>query len=164
MIGYRDERVCSHLFSSTLDDLPNKWYKIEEARGYTFTWKNLKENFIKDFSFNTKKYHLREPTKHNKWFFHNPSTKQVDHELINQKSTTFSNQVIVDQNRRLASWLELENDNLPRKCFQWKTNHPLVEYKVKTTMKNSAKKKELSHQEEGEGKRDFPTSYLEVKE
>ena len=40
-----------HLFPSTLANLPNKWYKIEEARGDTFTWKTLKQNFIKEFSF-----------------------------------------------------------------------------------------------------------------
>lgn len=29
--GYCDEIIWPHLFPSTLDDLPNKWYKIEEA-------------------------------------------------------------------------------------------------------------------------------------
>ena len=36
-LGYHDERTWPYLFPSTLDDLPNKWYKIEEARGDTFT-------------------------------------------------------------------------------------------------------------------------------
>ena len=36
-LGYHDEQTWPHLFPSTLDDLPNKWYKIEEARGDTFT-------------------------------------------------------------------------------------------------------------------------------
>ena len=49
--GYHDEQTWPHLFPSTLDDLPNKWYKLEEARGDTFTWQPLRENFIKDFSF-----------------------------------------------------------------------------------------------------------------
>ena len=30
-LGYKDERIWPHLFPSTLDDLPNKWYKMEEA-------------------------------------------------------------------------------------------------------------------------------------
>ena len=34
-----------------LNDLPNKWYKIEESRGDTFTWQTLREIFIKDFFF-----------------------------------------------------------------------------------------------------------------
>ena len=34
------------LISFTLDYLPKKWYKMEEARGETFIWEELKENFI----------------------------------------------------------------------------------------------------------------------
>ena len=30
-LGYKDERIWPHLFPSTLDDLPNKSYKMEEA-------------------------------------------------------------------------------------------------------------------------------------
>ena len=41
-IGYKDERMWPHLFPSTLDNFPNKWYKIEEAYRDTFTWKPLK--------------------------------------------------------------------------------------------------------------------------
>ena len=37
------------MFPTTLDDLPNKWYKIKEAQGDTFNWKYVKDNFIKDF-------------------------------------------------------------------------------------------------------------------
>ena len=37
-LGYKDERAWPHLFPSTLGDLPNKWYKMEEARGETFFW------------------------------------------------------------------------------------------------------------------------------
>ena len=36
-LGYHNEQMWPHLFPTTLDDLPNKWYKIEEARGDTFT-------------------------------------------------------------------------------------------------------------------------------
>ena len=42
--------------------------KIEEERGDTFTWKTLKENFIKDFSFNPHEDQLKEATKHIKEF------------------------------------------------------------------------------------------------
>ena len=50
-LGYKDERAWPNLFLSTLDDLPTKWYKMEEARGETFFWHELRENFIKDFQF-----------------------------------------------------------------------------------------------------------------
>ena len=39
------------LIPNTLDDIQNKCYKMEEERGETFTWKYLKENFVKDFKF-----------------------------------------------------------------------------------------------------------------
>ena len=35
-LGYNDERTWPHLFPSMLFDLPNKLYKMEEARGETF--------------------------------------------------------------------------------------------------------------------------------
>ena len=50
-LGYKDERTWPQLFSSTLSDLPKKWYKIEEAWGETFLWHELRENFMKDFNF-----------------------------------------------------------------------------------------------------------------
>ena len=47
ILGYKDERTWPHLFPSMLADLPNKWYKMEEAWGETFQWHELKENFTK---------------------------------------------------------------------------------------------------------------------
>ena len=57
------KKVWPHLFSNTLDDLPYKWYKIEEAHRETFTQKDLKENFIKDFSFNLAETNLTDAIK-----------------------------------------------------------------------------------------------------
>jgi hypothetical protein len=34
-IGYKDERVWPHMFPSTLDKIPRKWYKIKKACGHT---------------------------------------------------------------------------------------------------------------------------------
>ena len=45
-LGYKDERTYPHLFPNKIYDLPNKWYKMEEERGETFSWKELKEKFI----------------------------------------------------------------------------------------------------------------------
>ena len=70
--GYHDEWTWTHLFPSSLDDFPNKWYKIEEVRGDKFTWKSLKQNFIKDFSFLLENKHLQ------------PTTQQV-HEFLEIK-------------------------------------------------------------------------------
>ena len=62
-LGYKDERAWPHLFPSTLSDLPNKWYKMEEARGETFLWHELRENFIKDFNFIPQDENLVETTR-----------------------------------------------------------------------------------------------------
>ena len=62
-IGYHDEIAWPHMLLNTLDDLPNKWYNIEESRGETFNWKTLKENLIKDLSFSTTQDHLKEAKK-----------------------------------------------------------------------------------------------------
>jgi hypothetical protein len=41
-----------------LDDLPYKWYKVEEANGENWNWKILKGNFIIYYSFEIKLYHI----------------------------------------------------------------------------------------------------------
>jgi len=40
------------MFPSTLDEIQNKWYKIEEARRHTLNWEEIKQNFVQDFEFN----------------------------------------------------------------------------------------------------------------
>ena len=67
-LGYKYERTWPHLFPSTLSDLPNKWYKMEEARGETFQWHELRESFIKEFSFIPHDEKLVETTKQIKSF------------------------------------------------------------------------------------------------
>ena len=67
-LGYKDERTWTYLFPSTISNLPNKWYKIEEAWGETFQWHELRENFIKDFSFIPQNEKLVETTKQIKAF------------------------------------------------------------------------------------------------
>ena len=73
IIGYHDKIIWPHLFPSTLDDFQNKWYKIEEAHGDTFTWKTLKQNFIKCFSFDPEEDQLKEAIEHIKGFVQNTS-------------------------------------------------------------------------------------------
>ena len=62
-LGYKDERAWLHLCPSTLVDLPNKWYKMEEARGETFLWPKLRENFIKYLHFIPQNKNLVETAK-----------------------------------------------------------------------------------------------------
>ena len=59
----------------TLDDLPSKWYKMEEALGETFLWNELREIFIKDFSFIPEDGKLVEATKQRKTFIQPTNNK-----------------------------------------------------------------------------------------
>ena len=61
-LGYKDEWTWPHLFPSTLVNLENKFYKMEEARGEKFIWNELKEIFIKDFRFRPEDNKLVEET------------------------------------------------------------------------------------------------------
>ena len=74
-LGYKDKRTWPHLFPLTLADLPNKWYKMEEAQGEIFLWNELREIFIKDFNFIPENKNLVEATKQIKTFVQ-PTTKK----------------------------------------------------------------------------------------
>ena len=76
-LGYKDERAWPHLFRSTLADLPNKWYNMEEARGEMFLWHELRENFIKDFNFIPQNKNLVETKKHIKEFIQPTENKPL---------------------------------------------------------------------------------------
>ena len=64
---------------ATLDDLPNKWYKMEESQGETFIWLELKEKFIKEFRCKPKDDKLVRETTQIRTFiqliFHHASTQ-----------------------------------------------------------------------------------------
>ena len=76
-LGYKDEHTQPHLFPSTLSELPNKWYKMEEAQGQTFLWHELRENFIKDFNFIPQDENLVETTKQIKKFIQPTKNKPL---------------------------------------------------------------------------------------
>ena len=67
-LGYKDKCTWTHLFPLTLSDLPNKWYEMEEERGETFQWHELRENSIKYFNFIPQNEKLVETTKQIKAF------------------------------------------------------------------------------------------------
>lgn len=103
-----------------LGNLPNKWYKIEEARGDTFTWKTLRENFIKDFSFTPDDEKLKPATKQIQQFL---GTNQSD-KTIGNNPTKECRHVSVDKIQHSIR-LQLETDRFPGKSFRLKKNRPL---------------------------------------
>jgi hypothetical protein len=59
------------MFLNTLDDIPHKWYKIEEEFGHTFDWKLIKGNFIKCFEFRLEEALLQEAVREINFFWKN---------------------------------------------------------------------------------------------
>ena len=133
-LGYHDERTWPHLFPTTLDDLPNKWYKLEEPRGDTFTWQTLRENFIKDFSFIPDNEKLKPVAKQLQQFIGENSSK----EMVENNPTKECRHTSTDEIQHLTR-LQLETDYFPGKSFQLKKNHPLANIKVKTLYKIETK-------------------------
>ena len=125
-----------HLFPSTLDDLPNKWYKIKEARGDTFTWKKLKHNFIKDFSFFLDDENLQPATKQIKQFLETNTSNKI----IENKPTKECQQVLVEELQH-STRLQLQSNHLPGKIFRLTKNHPLGKTEIKTLYKISTEQK-----------------------
>jgi hypothetical protein len=72
-IGYKDVRVCPHMFPTTLDEIPNKLYKIKEACGHTLNWSNINFFFIKYFKSISEEEHLKETTRKIKSFLEKPT-------------------------------------------------------------------------------------------
>ena len=144
-----------------LDDLPNKCYKIKEAKDDTFTWKTLRENFIKYFSFSPDDEKLKPRTKQIQQFL---GTNQSDKMGRNNLTKEYRH-VSVDKIQH-STQLHLETNHLPGKRFQLKRNHPLGKTKVKTLYKIKTEQKptEENIEEEKPGEQDFPPQYSEIKE
>ena len=97
-----------HLFPSTLDDLPSKWYKMEESRGETFVWNELKEKFTKEFKFIPEDEKLVEAMKQMKTFIQ-PTVSHTSTQNHNQPKESCNN---IRSNRiRQSIRLLLENEH-----------------------------------------------------
>ena len=144
-----------------LDDLPNKWYKIEEARGDTFTWQTLRENFIKDISFTTDNQKLNLVAKQIQQFIGEKSLSKT----VESNPTKECRHMSVNEIQH-STRLQLETDHFPGKSFQLKKNHPLGKIKVKTLYKieNEEKPTEENIEKEKLGEQDFPPQYSEIKD
>ena len=129
-LGYKDEWAWPHLFPSTLANLPNKWYKMEEARVETFLWHELRENFIKDFNFIPQNENLVETAKQIKQFIQPTENQPLqDHWQIRDCNN------IKTWSRPQSTHLQLENENTEGKIFRWKYNHVKTTKPIRTILK-----------------------------
>jgi hypothetical protein len=117
------------MFPSTLDEIPNKWYKIEEACGHTSNWAKNKENCVQEFEFSPIEEHLRDATQQIKRFLENPLSsvhKEKEKMSVNLGSTSTCN-FVSKKNKEIlkARRIDMENIKWPEQRFQWKKNHPI---------------------------------------
>ena len=112
------------------------WYKMEEARGETFLWHELKENFIKDFNFIPQNENLVETTKQIKEFIQ-PTENQP---LQDHRKTRKCNNIHT-RSKPQSTRLQLENENTEGKSFRWKSNHVETTKPICTILKVETTKK-----------------------
>ena len=91
---------------------------MEEARGETFFWHELKENFIKDFQFIPQNEKLAETAQQIKQFLQ-PTEKQPSQ---NHRQIKDCNN-IQTESRPKETRLHLENEHTKGKSFRWKADH-----------------------------------------
>ena len=139
-----------------LNDLPNKWYKLEEAKGDTFTWQILRENFIKDFSFTPSDEKLKPVAKQIQQFIGEKSSN----ETVESNPTKKCRHMAIGEIEH-STRLQLETEHFLGKSFQLKKNHPLGNIKVKTLYKIETEENatEENTEEEKPGEQDFPPQY-----
>jgi len=140
-----------------LDDMPHKWYKIEEACGHTFSWNEIKQNFIRYFKFILEEAHLREATQEIKKFLEKPNLVEMKKKrkgkfniglTLNCNFVSIQNQDIISTHR-----IDMEKVSFPRQSFWWKKNHPRVNNYTKIVYSLFKENKEDIE------KPDFPPSY-----
>ena len=104
---------------------------MEEARGETFLWNELRENFIKDFIFIPEDTNLIEATKQIKTFIQ-PTTNESTQNKSQPNIACYNLQSdnIIQQTR-----LQLENECTYGRSFQWKIDHSKPFRPVKTILK-----------------------------
>jgi hypothetical protein len=133
------------MFPSTLDEIPNKWYKIEEACGHTLNWSDIKEIFIKDLEFIPEEEHLRETTQQIKIFLEKLTLaiqKEKGKMEVDKGSTSSCHLVSITQR------IDMENTTCPGQIFRRKSNHPTMKNHVNSILKISTEEKEKIEQPE----------------
>ena len=104
---------------------------MEEARGETFLWNELRENIIKDFSFIPEDTKLVEATKQIKTFIQSTTSKLIQNNSRPNATCHNIRSNKVPQSRRL----QLENEHTYGRIFQWKTDHSEMIKLIRTIFK-----------------------------
>ena len=129
---------------------------MEEARGETFLWHELKENFIKDFNFEPQNENLVETAKQIKAFVQLTENKTLKD---NQPTINYNN--IQTGTIPQSTRLQMENENSKGKSFRWKSNHAETTKPIPTVLKvEIVDKEDIDRMTTS----DFPTTFSQFKE
>ena len=128
---------------------------MEEARGETFLWHELRENFIKYFNFIPQNENLVEIANQIKEFI-----QPTENKPLNDNRQTMKCNNIQTRTKPQLKRLQLENENTEGKRFRWRSNHvettkPVCTIlKVETTNKQDTDRMTTAN---------FPTTFSQFK-
>ena len=105
---------------------------MEEARGETFLWNEIRENFIKDFSFIPQNEKLVEIVKQIKEFIEPTGN---DNLTQNYDRPTITCNNIQTKTTPQSKRLQMENENPKGKSFRWKSYHSETTKPIRTVLK-----------------------------
>ena len=105
---------------------------MKEAQGETFQWHELRENFIKDFSFIPQNKKLVKTAKQIKAFIEptENNTLTQNHDRLTITCNNIQTKTIPQSTR-----LQMENENLEGKSFRWKSYHSKITKPIRTVFK-----------------------------
>ena len=129
---------------------------MEEARGETFLWYEIRENFIKDFNFIPQNEKLVETAKQIKEFIQPTENKPLKD---NRQTRNCNN--IQTMTTPQSTRLQLENENTEGKSFRWKSNHVETTKPIRTILKVETTDKEETDRMSAT---DFPATFSQFKE
>ena len=143
------------MFPHTLDDLPSKWFKLEEARGDTLDWKTIRHNFIMDFQLLSATEYITKEVAELQSFI----TQQKDGSRA--ASTCLSVTATGKEVCSPVTRVDLETDHTIGKSFRLTKGHPTAMLPVKTLF---SLKKTAKAPEDDPPASDFPQAFTEFKE
>lgn len=135
--------------------LATKWFKMEEARGETLEWSQVRQNFISDFQFRPSYENLKEAIEEVKEFI----TKLKDTSRIESVCRFVSK--ASEEIYRPSTHLALNNDNIVGKSFRLDRNHPVTTQPIRTLLAIAKEDEPQAEEVKEEG---FPKSFTEIRE
>jgi len=136
------------MFLNTLDNLLNKWYKIE-AKGQSSQWKELREIFIKDFEFKRKKPKLNDVVQKIK-------EKPINHQKSPVDASSTCDYISCTLEQKMASNIEMEETLIVGQICCLNKNHLGNHKRIQLIYKVDKQKVEKLD------KSNFPSAYQET--